>query len=282
MPEAVYKDTPNNRKLGRVGEKFGDPKFKTTRKAPAPKKVDAPKKEPAPKKVAAPKKAEPNTNPNLLTKQSVDFLRTYWKYAGSDTKPPFKYIDLDEQWDFNKTSSNYYEDKFEYYMNNTGILTEVFVGVDEDDEITPIYEPSLEELQPHLEKLEDVLEKNLQLKDLGPNDQKMILAVERLKPKPKKAPKPKKEPAPKKAPAPAPAPAPPIVMPYVHINPAVDFMISQKGPGSMPIKNFGSAVKPVLKKKSVGKPKSILEIQKQKDKDKLKSFKQYQNYVQLL
>ena len=39
MPEAVYKDTPNNRKLGRVGEKFGDPKFKATKEQIADLKV---------------------------------------------------------------------------------------------------------------------------------------------------------------------------------------------------------------------------------------------------
>ena len=53
MPQAVYKDTPKNRELGRVGKPFGDPQFKVsksaTKKAPAPKK-SAPKPKQAPKK----------------------------------------------------------------------------------------------------------------------------------------------------------------------------------------------------------------------------------------
>jgi hypothetical protein len=40
MPQAVYKDTPNNRKLNRVGKPFGDPKFKVSKATtPIPKKA---------------------------------------------------------------------------------------------------------------------------------------------------------------------------------------------------------------------------------------------------
>lgn len=42
MPQAVYKDTPNNRKLNRVGKPLGDPQYKVLRSAP--KKAQEPKK----------------------------------------------------------------------------------------------------------------------------------------------------------------------------------------------------------------------------------------------
>ena len=39
MPQAVYKNTPQNRKLKRVGKPFGDPKYrKPGSKPPPPKK----------------------------------------------------------------------------------------------------------------------------------------------------------------------------------------------------------------------------------------------------
>ena len=45
----VYKDTPNNRKLGRVGKELGDPKYVVSKSAPA-------KKAPAKKKAGGTKK----------------------------------------------------------------------------------------------------------------------------------------------------------------------------------------------------------------------------------
>ena len=257
---AVYKDTPNNRKLGRVGEKFGDPKFKTS------------------KKVAAPKKAAPpveSSKPNILTKQSIELLKFYWKYAGSDTKPPFKYVK--NRYDWNKTSSDLKgeDEPLSEYLNNTGILTTFYEGDDEDGD--PIYEPPMEEWLDDYVKLENALEQGLQLKDLGSNDQKMIRAIEKLKPKSKAVPK--KVPVPKKVVAP---------LKVVKLKQSKDFSSV-----------FGTKFKPKIKidkskittKKPVPKkvmnmplsaaPKSLLEIQKDKDKDKLKSFKQYQNYVQL-
>ena len=281
MPEAVYKDTPNNRKLGRVGEKFGDPKFKTTKKAPA--SAPAPKKAAAPKKAPAPKKS----NKNILNDEIIELFIQFFEVAKEfDSNINYNFDNIDEpSW--------------------TKLEPFVFDFSQEDPSNEETYDPDLgpyyKDLRKNKKKIETILrgkwDKGLKFSDFGLKDQEEFNKAVFYDSGGIYG----SDPAPSPAPAPAPAPAPPIVMPYAHINPAVDFMISQKGPGSMPIKNFGSAVKPDPKpisiegkqyklskgnkksglKEEVNKLKSMVEIQKQKDKDKLKNFKQYQDYVQL-
>ena len=64
MPQAVYKDTPKNRELGRVGKPFGDPQFKVSKSAT--------------KKAPATKKAEPNLK-TILDNLNVSDLKSILK-----------------------------------------------------------------------------------------------------------------------------------------------------------------------------------------------------------
>tara|TARA_R110000787_G_scaffold150567_1_gene264493 strand:+ start:258 stop:881 length:624 start_codon:yes stop_codon:yes gene_type:complete len=169
MPVSFYKDTPNNRKLGRVGEKLGDPKFKTsTKPAAGPKK--APVKAPAKASAKAPAKAPAKKlMKNILNDLDIQLLISYWQYV---TLSP------GEAWNFDKIDP----DDFEVEAGT--ILQPYVIGQDEDGNNKFKNEgkllKSFDKLVQLLNELED---KGLSLKDLGEEDQKKIRSAQRVKKK---------------------------------------------------------------------------------------------------
>ena len=86
----VYKDTPNNRKLGRVGKELGDPKYVVSKSAPkkAPAKKQPIKKQPVKKAGGTKKPSKPALDIDTFL-DAMSIMGTVAKVPGKVNKTDF-------------------------------------------------------------------------------------------------------------------------------------------------------------------------------------------------